>query len=149
VSFFTAYLQPKVYGEDTKQEGLVMQRTVVKTYGVLIALLAVMGLFVNDGSHMLGFMNADMALDWLRIALALFVLYAGFVAEDGSLQRSALWTVGVLYVGMGILAMVDPELWGLTPTGLTVFDVGFHLVTGLFAIAVASKKQTAHGAVSA
>lgn len=126
-----------------------MQRTVVKVYGVLIALLAVMGLFVNDGSYMLGFMNADMALDWLRIALALFLLYAGFVSGEESTVRGALWTVGVLYVGMGVLALFDSTLWGLLPTKLTVFDVGFHLVTGLFAIAIAAKKDTSHGPVHA
>ncbi len=126
-----------------------MQRTVVRVYGVLIALLAVMGLFVGEGSHMLGIMNADMTLDILRIALAAYLLYAGFVAKEGPVVRSALWTVGILYIGMGVLGLIDPKLWGMLPTGLTTFDVGFHLVTGLLAIAIAAKKETEHGAINA
>lgn len=117
-----------------------MQRMVVRIYGVLIALLAVMGLFVNEG-YLLGIMNADPALDWLRVGLALFLLYVGFMSEDDRLARVGLWTIGILYVGMGVLGMVDPELWGILPNGLTGFDVAFHLVTGLLAIGVVAKKQ--------
>lgn len=121
-----------------------MQRTMVKVYGVLIALLAVMGMFVNEG-YILGIMNADIALDWLRVGLALILLYAGFFSEDGRVLRASLWLVGLLYVGMGVLGLADTKLWGLTPQGLTGFDIAFHLVTGLLAIGVVAKKEVEHG----
>ena len=121
-----------------------MQRTVVKVYAVLIALLAVMGMFVNEG-YILGIMNADVALDWLRVSLALILLYAGFFSEEGRVLRASLWLAGGLYVGIGILGLADTRLWGLTPNGLTGFDIAFHLVAGLLAIGVVAKKEVEHG----
>jgi hypothetical protein len=111
---------------------------VAKMYGWLIALLGVLGLFVTDG-HLFKLMNADMPLDILRLVLATTLLWAAYGKKE-DIARNALLLVGVLYVGMGIAALFDPELWGLLPTGLTGFDVIFHLVTGLAALGVAKTK---------
>lgn len=116
-----------------------MKKTVVRMYAVLIALLAIGGFFIKDG-HLFGLMNADTALDWLRVLLAVFLLYVGFKAVDAGLVRGSLIFVGVLYVGMALLGLVDSTLWGLLPNGLTGFDVGFHLVTGAAALMVGMQK---------
>jgi hypothetical protein len=115
-----------------------MKRQVLKMYALLIAALAVAGFFVNDG-HLFGIMNADTALDWLRLILALGLLAIAFRRSDEGAVRTGLITVGVLYVGMGLLGLVDPQLMGLLPNGLTGFDVAFHLITGVVALAVAVK----------
>lgn len=112
---------------------------VAKMYGWLIALLGVLGLFVTDG-HLFKFMNADMPLDILRILLAAMLLYAVYSKKE-DMARSGLLLVGVLYVLMGVAGLFDSELWGLLPTGLTGFDIVFHLVTGLAALGVAKTKM--------
>lgn len=122
-----------------------MEKQTVKAYGILIAGLAVAGFFVNEG-HLLGIMNADTALDWLRVGLAAFLLYVGFKSDDAALIRGSLLFVGVLYVGMAILGLVDATLWGLLPTGLTGFDIAFHLITGAAALGVAAKDSMRHAA---
>ncbi len=126
-----------------------MQKQVVRIYAVLIGLLAVVGFFVPNGSYMFGIMNADTALDWLRLLLALFLLYVGFGSNNAALVRIGLWTTGVLYIGLGLLALFDNTLWGILPTGLTGFDVGFHLVTGLLAVGFGTVDATDRGAVKA
>lgn len=113
-----------------------MQKQVVRVYGVLIGLLAVIGFFAPNGTYMFGGMNADTALDWGRLVLAVFLLYVGFTSSEAMLVRAALWITGAVYVALGIVALFDNTLWGLLPTGLTGFDVGFHVVTGLLAIAI-------------
>lgn len=113
-----------------------MQRQLAKIFGILVAGLAVFGLFVHDG-HLFGFMNADLALDSLRILLAVALLYVGFGRSDADTLRAVLGLTGVLYIGMGLLGMVDATLWGLLPNGLTGFDIAFHLVAGIAATGAA------------
>lgn len=123
-----------------------MQRETVKLYAILVTLLAIGGLYVSSG-HLFGLMNADPALDWLRVVLAVFLLYVGFRADDARLVRGSLLFIGALYVGMGILGLLNTTLWGLLPSGLTGFDIVFHLVTGITALGVASsdtRHATAH-----
>jgi hypothetical protein len=114
-----------------------MQKQTAKTYGVLIALLAVLG-FVTD-SPTFGFINTDNVLDMLRVVLAAMLLYAGFKSDNENFIRGLLVFVGVLYIGMGVLGLLDSKLWGLLPSGLTGFDVLFHLVTGIVAALVGMK----------
>jgi hypothetical protein len=124
-----------------------MQRQTVKVYGVLIALLAGGGFFIKDG-HLLGLMNADTALDWLRVVLALSLLYIGFKPGSAGAIRGILVFTGILYIGMALLGLIDSKLWGMLPNGLTGFDIAFHLITGVVALAVGLKKATNREAVS-
>lgn len=109
-----------------------MQRLTARVLAVLVGALGIAGLLVED-EHLLGAMNVDLPLDLLRIVLAVLLLAASF---RQSAARTALVVVGLLYVGMGIVALADPELLGLLPTGFTPFDVGFHVVLGVAAIVV-------------
>jgi len=65
------------------------------------------------------------------------LLYVGFGRASASAVRAVVIVVGVLYVLMGLLAFADPTLFGLLPTGFTGFDIGFHLIVGLGALALA------------
>ena len=105
----------------------------VKIYAVLIAMLAVLGLFVSG--HLFGIINTDPAIDALRVVLAAILLYVGFATRDNNLAHAALLGVGILYVGMALIGLVNPTLGGLLPSGLTGFDVAFHLVIGVVATA--------------
>jgi hypothetical protein len=114
-----------------------MQQQTAKVYGILIALLAVLG-FVTD-SPTFGFMNTDNVLDFLRVVLAVVLLYAGFKSDSESFIRGSLVFVGVLYIGVGVLGLMSSTVWGLLPNGLTGFDILFHLVTGIVAALVGMK----------
>jgi hypothetical protein len=109
-----------------------MQKQLAKSFGILIAILAVGGLFVEDG-HLFGFMNANLALDALRIVLAAALLYVGFGSASARAVRGVLGFTGILYLGMAVLGLADSTLWGLLPSGLTGFDIAFHLLAGAVA----------------
>jgi hypothetical protein len=113
-----------------------MLRIVARVLGIVVALLAVAGFFV-EGEHLLNLMNVDLTLDVLRVVIAAALLYVGFGRASAGALRTVVIVVGVLYVLMGLLAFADPTLFGLLPTGLTGFDIGFHLVVGLGALVLA------------
>lgn len=113
-----------------------MIKIVARVLGVVVALLAVVGFFI-EGDHLMGIMNVDIALDLLRTVLAIALLGVGFSRASIGATRAVVAIVGVLYVGMGFLALLDRTLFGLLPTGLTDFDLGFHLVVGIAALALA------------
>lgn len=114
-----------------------MQRAVVQTYGVLLGLLGVTGIMVTSG-HLLGLMNTDMALDVTRIVLAAVLLYLGFGTNNYGAMRSMLTFIGVLYVGLAVIGLVSPTIGGLLPSGLTGFDIIFHLAAGVIALVAAA-----------
>jgi len=125
-----------------------MQKQTVRVYGILIAVLAIGGFFIKDG-HLFGLMNADTMLDWLRVLAAGLLLYAGYLAANNvGLLRGSLVFVGILYVGLALLGLVNSELWGALPNGLTGFDIAFHLLTGVAALGVAMQHET-HGKLAA
>jgi hypothetical protein len=117
-----------------------MLRTVARVLGIVVALLALVGFFI-EGEHLLGLMNVDIALDVLRVVIAAVLLYAGFGNVRTETVQTILIVVGAMYVLMGLLAFVDPTLFGLLPTGFTGFDIGFHLIVGIGAIVVAVMPQ--------
>jgi hypothetical protein len=119
-----------------------MNLQLVRMYGILIAILAVLGLFVNN--HLFLIMNTDIALDVFRVLLAAFLLYVGFVSKERRLVQDALLGTGILYIAMGILGLITPTFGGILPSGLTGFDVIFHLATGALAVAAALPSTTPH-----
>lgn len=113
-----------------------MQKQLAQIFGILVAGLAVLGFFVEDG-HLFGLMNANFALDMLRVVLATALLYAGFGPASAQTIRSVLMFTGVLYIGMALGGLISPTLWGMLPSGLTGFDIAFHLATGAVATGAA------------
>jgi hypothetical protein len=109
-----------------------MNLQLVRIYGIFISALAFLGLFVSG--HLFALTNTDTVLDTVRIILAIYLLYAGFFARDDRTVNTALFTVGSLYVGLGVLGLISPTLGGLLPSGLTGFDIVFHLATGALAV---------------
>jgi hypothetical protein len=113
-----------------------MLKTIARVLGVVVALLAVVGYFI-EGEHLLGIMNVDLTLDIVRTLLAVALLVVGFADVPDRAVRAVLAVTGVLYVLMGLLAFADPELFGMLPTGFTGFDIAFHLIVGIGALVVA------------
>jgi hypothetical protein len=122
--------------EATRKE-LLMHRITAAVLGIVIGILAIAGMFV-EGRHLMDVMNVDVALDVIRIVLAVALLIVAFARVPHRAVRTVLIVVGVLYVGMGLLAFIDPTLFGMLPTGLTGFDIAFHLIVGAATIAIAA-----------
>ncbi len=111
-------------------------RWTARILGVVVAVLAIAGLFV-EGEHLGGIANVDLALDLSRVVIAVALLWVGFARVRRAALSTVLGLVGVVYLLMAIIAMVDAELFGVLPTGFTGFDIGFHLVAGALALVAA------------
>jgi uncharacterized membrane protein len=114
-----------------------MNVRLTKFYAVLIGALALLGLFVSG--HLFQLMNTDILIDVLRVALAGYLVYVGFIVHNERMAATALTVVGALYIVMGLAGLFSPTLGGLLPSGLTGFDIGFHLLTGLLAAGAAMR----------
>jgi hypothetical protein len=116
-----------------------MTKITTQLYAMLIAALAIAGLFTSG--HLFNLMNVDIALDLLRVVLAATLIYVSFVAKNEHYSNMALLTVGLLYIGMGVIGVLSPTIGGLLPSGLTGFDIAFHLITGIAATAVSTMQR--------
>lgn len=118
-----------------------MLKRLARIYGILLVILVIAGLSMERG-HFLKLMNVNITLDILRIALAILLLYAGFRSRNASFVRSVISATGILYIGIGLLGLINGTLWGLLPDGLTFFDVLFHLGLGVIALRAAYLRPT-------
>ncbi|WP_291041307.1 hypothetical protein [Herbiconiux sp.] len=109
---------------------------VARILGIVVALLAVVGLFI-EGEHFAGIANVDLPLDIARIVIAVALLVVGFGRVSRGALSAVLAIVGIMYVLMGVLAIFDPTLFGILPTGFTTFDIVFHIASGLVAVIAA------------
>lgn len=119
-----------------------MQRTTAMIFGYLLLGLALVGLVSGD-RQMLGFLNVDLALDLSRVGLAALLLYAVYMARSDGAQRLSLMILGGIYLGLGTAGLFSPTIGGLLPSGLSTFDIAFHLIAGLFALNVAVRREHA------
>lgn len=104
-----------------------------RVIGVVLAVAAVAGYFI-EGEHMLGILNVDVPLDVVRTILAIALLVVGFARVPRAALNLVLALLGASYLVLAILGFIDSEVFGLLPTGLTPFDLAFHLVVGAVAI---------------
>jgi len=124
-----------------------MKRRVTQFYAVLVGGLGVIGLLASG--HILGIINVDGALDITRLVLAAGLVYAGFIDQSERTSQVMLTVVGMLYLGIAVAGLISPTLGGLLPSGLTGFDIAFHIVTGgaALAMAVVQEKDLPHSSV--
>jgi hypothetical protein len=101
--------------------------------GAVVALLGLLGLISGDG-RMFGEMNIDLLLDIVRIALGGFLIYGGLKSVE--LAKTAFFTFGVLYLGMFLVGLIDPQVFGMLPGGLGLIDQALHLVGGIAGVAL-------------
>lgn len=104
-------------------------RTYAKVVGVVVLLVGVIGLIIGDPEGgLLGF-NVDITEDIIHLGSGGLLTYLGF--KGGAEQtRSVVMVLGVVYLLVGILGFVLPELFGLLPTDLDLQDNILHLVLG-------------------
>lgn len=111
--------------------------------GALVAGLGVVGLISGDG-RMAGVMNIDLMLDGARVALGALLIYASM--KSANTARTAFMAFGAAYIGMFILGLLSPTLFGLLPGGLGLVDNILHIGGGLMGVYLGMKvsKNVAH-----
>lgn len=105
------------------------------------------GLFI-EGEHILGIFNTDILIDIVYLASAIALLVVGFGHDNAKAMRGVLALVGVVFVGIGVLSLGDDTVFGLLPTGLTLFDIIVLFTAGGGALVSAVAPRTAEPLMS-
>ncbi|MBD0355595.1 MAG: DUF4383 domain-containing protein [Rubrobacter sp.] len=110
-------------------------RTYAQILGIVLILVGIVGLLVGEGL-LLGILNSDVVEDIVHILTGGLLAYVGFGRLDLGAARSVVAAFGVVYLLVGILGFILPNLFGLIPSGYTVFDDLLHLVLGVLSLVI-------------
>jgi hypothetical protein len=110
-------------------------RTYAQILGIVLILVGIVGLLLGDGL-LLGILNIDVVEDIVHILTGGLLAYVGFGRLDLGAARSVVAAFGVVYLLVGILGFILPNLFGLIPSGYTVFDNLLHLVLGVLSLVI-------------
>lgn len=111
-------------------------RLFAQVVGVVLLLLGVVGLLLGD-TLLLGILNIDIVEDIIHLLTGAIFAYVGFGQRDEGLAKSVVGVLGIVYLLVGILGFIVPMMFGLIPSGYTIFDNIVHLAIGILAILVA------------
>lgn len=108
-------------------------RTYAKAVGIVIVLIGVGGLILGEKS-LWGVLNIDIAEDVVHLLTGGLMAAVGFRGSDSAV-RSVVGGLGVVYLLVGTLGFIVPDLFGLLPHEYeTVLDNLIHLVLGVLGI---------------
>jgi len=114
-----------------------MVRTYAKVAGVVIILIGVVGLIAGE-EPLFGAVNIEISEDFVHLITGGLMAAVGFGVRDTAVVRTVVGGIGVVYLLVGVLGFVVPDLFGLLPAhGYSVVDNMIHLVLGVLGVAVA------------
>ncbi|CAN5158479.1 hypothetical protein BH20ACT9_BH20ACT9_11450 [soil metagenome] len=118
-----------------------MARLYARIVGVVVLLLGVLGLLLGDES-LLGLINIDLFEDGVHLVTGGALTYVGFAGRD-HVVTGVVGALGAVYLVVGVLGFVLPDLFGLLPHEYSAFDNVLHLALGgLGLAAVAASRRT-------
>ncbi len=110
-------------------------RLYAKVVGVTIVLIGIGGVLLGEKS-LFGVLNIDIAEDAIHLITGGLMAGVGFRGSDSAV-RSVVGGLGVVYLLVGVLGFVVPDLFGLLPHEYkTVLDNLIHLSLGVLGITV-------------
>jgi hypothetical protein len=110
-------------------------RLYAKVVGVTIVLIGVGGVLLGEKS-LFGVLNIDIAEDAIHLVTGGLMAGVGFRGSDSAV-RSVVCGLGVVYLLVGVLGIIVPDMFGLLPHEYTtVLDNLIHLSLGVLGITV-------------
>jgi hypothetical protein len=109
-------------------------RLYAKIVGVVVLLVGVVGLIVGDPEDgLLGLFNVDIVEDIVHLATGGLLAYVGFAGKNSAV-KSVVTALGVVYLLVGVIGFIAPELFGLIPHEYSLADNILHLALGALAL---------------
>ena len=113
-----------------------MIRQYAQVVGIVVILLGVVGLLLGD-QLLLNLLNIDIVEDIVHLVTGGLLAYVGFAQRDHAVIRNVVGGLGVVYLLVGVLGFIVPNLFGLLPHGYSIADNLIHLALGILNIVVA------------
>jgi hypothetical protein len=118
-----------------EERSLVLQYAQI--VGIVLLLVGVAGLLLGE-NPLFGAVNIDIAEDIVHLLTGGLLTWVGF-SRDAGRARMIVLVLGVVYLLVGLIGFVMPNLFGLMPHGYGVVDNIIHLVVGALSIVVARR----------
>ena len=103
--------------------------------GAVIVLLGLGGVLLGEQA-LFGVLNIDLAEDLIHLVTGGLMLYVGLAHRGDALARNVVGGLGVVYLLVGLLGFVVPDLFGLLPHRYSLVDNLLHLTLGVLGIVV-------------
>ena len=104
--------------------------------GIALLLTGLLGVVLGERS-LFGLLNIDLTEDIIHLVTGGLLAYVGFGQHDSRLARTVVGGLGVVYLLVGVVGFILPDLFGLLPHEYSTFDNLFHIALGLANMAVA------------
>jgi hypothetical protein len=111
-------------------------RLYAQIVGVVLLLLGVLGLLLGERA-LLGLVNIDIVEDIIHLLTGGILAYVGFGQRDEGVARNVVIGLSVIYLLVGLLGFVLPDMAGLLPHEYSVADNIIHLALGALGLFVA------------
>jgi hypothetical protein len=112
-------------------------RLYAKIVGVVVLLVGIVGVIAgNPEDGLFGLFNIDIVEDIVHLTTGGLLAYVGFRGTNSAV-KSVVTALGVVYLLVGVLGFVTPELFGLIPHEYTLADNILHLALGALALVAA------------
>ena len=95
--------------------------------GIVLGGHGLVGLFI-EGDRLMGILNVDTLVDVIYLVSALLLFLVAFTKSSPLMIRGVLFSVGGVLFLLGVLGLLDNQVFGLLPSGLTLVD--FFLLFG-------------------
>jgi hypothetical protein len=112
-----------------------MARQVAGIVGVILLLTGVLGLVLGE-ERLAGVLNIDLMEDVVHLVTGGLLAYVGFGQRDEGVARNVMIGLGAVYLVVGLIGFVVPNLFGLLPHGYSVVDNVVHLGLGAVLLGV-------------
>jgi uncharacterized protein DUF4383 len=123
-------------GQSSRRRRRIYARVYAQIVGAVLLLVGVLGLILGEGL-LLGILNMDITEDIVHILTGGILAYVGFGQADEGLARNVVGALGVIYLLVGVIGFIVPMLFGLIPSGYSLFDDLLHLGLGVLGLAIA------------
>lgn len=110
-----------------------MAKTYAQVVGVVLLLLGVVGLIAGE-TLLFGQVNVTLPEDIVHLVTGAILAYFGFT-RDNAATRPVAGVLGVVYLLVGVLGFISPNLFGILPLPYTIADDIVHLLLGVLGIA--------------
>lgn len=113
-------------------------RMYAKIVGVVVLLVGVVGVIIGDPADgLLGLFNVDIVEDIVHLGTGGLLTYVGFSAANSAV-KTVVGGLGVVYLAVGVLGFIVPDLFGLLEHDYNVADNILHLALGGLALLAVS-----------
>ncbi len=104
--------------------------------GPTVILIGIVGLVLGN-RPIGGALNIDLVEDAIHLSTGGLLTVLGFARVDDRIVRTAVGGLGVVYLAVGIVAFLVPDLFGLIPHEYSGLDNAIHLALGVLGIGAA------------